>query len=558
MKNPAKTLSLGLLSFLVAGCASIPMGGSVNHYAIQAPSLEATSPSTDAAQGPQPGASQEEIVEGFLAAGRGEADNFRVARQYLTSSMADSWRPDDRTLVYSSDPQVLVQEDGSVAVIISTAAEINKAGIATSYPAGTEETLGFQLVQVDGEWRIQSAPQGLLLDRDEMSSTFSSYTLYFYDPSFTYLVPDVRWLANRGATATSLVRLTLEGPAPYLQGAVSEAVPFGLSLTRNSVPVENGLAVIDISAEGGRELSQLDVDRVDAQMRAVLKRVTGIEGIELRAEDRRLIPEDVPNYIEPIADPELPQTVVGIREGELVVRENLDSGAESEVVQVPSGVSFPALSYSHDSMAVLSVDRRQLGLVHDGELSWVYAGQGLTRPSFDQFSWLWTADQRGQVKVVRSDSGSADPEVLSVEAGWLEGVEVTDLSISRDGTRAVIAGQSAQGSFVWVAGVIRGEKDYVPERLGKPVRVASGAAKMADWIGDDRVLVGNSENGQVSIVSLSGERDELARLEGLVALKAGLGEHEILAVDSTGVTYRWSGRDWVPLDGELASLNYSG
>jgi len=47
--------------------------------------------------GPSEGATQEEILAGFFAAGAAAQNNYRIARSYLTDDIADIWNP------YASD-----------------------------------------------------------------------------------------------------------------------------------------------------------------------------------------------------------------------------------------------------------------------------------------------------------------------------------------------------------------------------------------------------------------------------------------------------------------------
>ena len=92
-------VALGTVIVLAAcaACTSIPTSGPV-----QEGDAEVTEPSEIdvLAEGPQPGDTPAEIVDGFLAAGAaGSTDNFVTAREYLAGEAKTSWDPSAGVLV---------------------------------------------------------------------------------------------------------------------------------------------------------------------------------------------------------------------------------------------------------------------------------------------------------------------------------------------------------------------------------------------------------------------------------------------------------------------------
>lgn len=83
----------------VAGCATIPTHGPVGKSDPLAPRSNTVNINFEQFA-PVEGASQESIVRGFIESGTGLSDDFQVAREYLSSGLAQSWAPDKRTLVY--------------------------------------------------------------------------------------------------------------------------------------------------------------------------------------------------------------------------------------------------------------------------------------------------------------------------------------------------------------------------------------------------------------------------------------------------------------------------
>ncbi|MDQ6740367.1 MAG: hypothetical protein M3021_08385, partial [Actinomycetota bacterium] len=190
-----------------AGCAVIPSSGAVGK---SDPVAGRSNPiNIDFRQNaPVQGASPTSIIEGFIAAGTGVTDDFQVARQYLAHKISGTWRADARTLVYKETFKVVsTGTDSDFKIDFSTESMVDANGILTPAQAGAVETVKFGLVKEDGEWRINSVPDGIMLQSANFATLYSPYSLYFYDPSFANAVPDIRWLAGKATTrATSIVR----------------------------------------------------------------------------------------------------------------------------------------------------------------------------------------------------------------------------------------------------------------------------------------------------------------------------------------------------------------
>ena len=88
-------LSMGVVGSLVlGGCASIPTSGPV--HVAEPPTLATTDEAEPEFAAPAPGASPEQIVTDFLAAGQGAAEDYAAARRYLAPELADSGTRDSR------------------------------------------------------------------------------------------------------------------------------------------------------------------------------------------------------------------------------------------------------------------------------------------------------------------------------------------------------------------------------------------------------------------------------------------------------------------------------
>lgn len=555
-RRRALSLALSSVALAAAGCAAIPTRGEVNHYA-DPRSGSALPVGESEPEGPQPGASPREIIEGFIHAGSGVTGDYSVARQFLTGELAQSWAPDAQTLVYNT--VVTVEESGAqdFKVLVPAITRIDSRGLATSYPEAQQLELDFSLQEVEGEWRISRAPNGTVLTREEFSGVFNPFTLYYYDPTFSYAVPDIRWFAERATVATSMVRVLVEGPAPYLSGAVVSAVPRGAGLAQNSVPVENEVARVQLDGSALGAATALELERLRTQLTQTLSTLATVKTVELTVNGQVLAPQGLANYREPVVRAEVSEHVVGLDGNRLVVRPAL--AEESGQVEIytagsASGLRSPAMNYTRSFAAL--VDDAGVSLVSAAGRQILVEGAEMLAPSFDAQNWLWVADASGRVRVVLA--GQADAEAQEVDAGWLEGSQMASLTVARDGCRVLVVTGSGTGSSVWVSAVRRAE-DGTPLELMEPVQLGAGLSPSgAEWISDTELIVWDREDGSVELLALSGENSSYRPLPGVLKVVAGSSLEQALAVTQDGGIFRALGGGWSRVETSLTDVNYSG
>lgn len=563
MPSLSRRAALGLAASstlaALAGCAAIPTDGEVNHYADPRSTGRADS-SRNAPEGPRAGASPTEIIDGFLHAGVGTADDYTVARSYLTQDLAQSWRPDGRTLVYESSYSTESLGQNTFVVTVPTSTLIDGRGLATSFTAVTETPVEFSLQQEEGEWRISAAPDGTVLSRSEFSDIFNPFTLYFYDPTFSYAVPDIRWFAERSTVATSLVRVLLEGPAPYLEGAVVTAVPTDTQLSRNSVPIENGTA--DVELTGGTALtgaSALETERLRTQIFQTLSGLAIVTDLQLRINDQVVPQQSLENYTEPAVNPEVAPNIVGIENNRLVSRSSLaDTVSQQTVVETSPmvGIAQPAMNYTRNYFAYANDALNEVWVASGAEVQSVYRGSQLLPPSFGHQNWLWLAEADGSMSVF--PAGQQDGQLQTVNT-WLAGESLHSLDISRDGCRALVVTSLAGGNYAaWVTAVQR-SNDGRPLELLEPVRLASGInPRGATWVSDIEVFLWNDETTQTELVSLTGQSAQYDSLPGIRRIVTGNGIDQAVAMTQDGSLYIVAGQSWTPIENSLDEVNYSG
>src|SRR5690606_24623128 len=132
--------------------------------------------------------------------------------------------------------------------VFATRAGLDEFGSYNANPLETQ-VLSYSFVQENGEWRISSAPAGIVLAESTFRTIFSQHSLYFYDLTLTRLVPDQRWFPG-GSTGTRIVTALLGGVPEWLEGAVVSQFPEGTALAPGTtVTIDASVAHVDLTAE---------------------------------------------------------------------------------------------------------------------------------------------------------------------------------------------------------------------------------------------------------------------------------------------------------------------
>ncbi|SDT43492.1 Sporulation and spore germination [Pseudarthrobacter equi] len=545
---------LALLVVVLAGCARIPISGPVGK------SSEGSAGNLNAPvflpAAPQPGASPETIIDYFYRAGSGYEDDYAVARQYLTQASSVSWKPDQRALVYRDARVVATGTENVYNYELDVAYTVDADGITTQSPEGTVERIPVTVTQVDGEWRISAIPDGTAIAEETFKVIYGAYPIYFYDPTFTYAVPDVRWFI-RNKTVKAMTSALLAGPAPYLRGAVASAFPSGIKLARESVPVVSGAAQVDLTAKELTETSPEDRLRMQMQLTLTFRSQPDVVNVELRANQDLVRVEDNGSVLPPVQDKSAPSRQIAVSGNELVRYENNRISPLPDMQPVSAlDPRFPAESPVSQTAAFLNESRTTLYSINPGQPARALTTRStLSRPSFSLNDWVWSAGPGGngatEVVAFRPTGvaeGASVPSVTLAPA-WLAGRSVKEFRVSREGVRALVISEQNGKTRVQVAGIIRGG-DGTPRELTQPTTLATDSnPDQGAWVNDSTVVVmkgAAAANVTPELLSLtSGQPQQLAPWPGLVALSAGNGQEEIYGQSSEGIFQRL-GNGWSP------------
>ena len=177
----------------VAGCVGMPSNGPAQQFS--------ASPQSSAQDGnligsvplgPQPGDDPAVIVQGFLTAAA-SFPLYGAAEEYLTSSAVKSWKPGFAVTVFSklngpnvdptpkaspsSGPQAKVEVSGTVQAMFNGSGQY----VSALDPGPASADYQFDLVKVDGQWRIDNPPNYRMLLVDDFPYFYKAQDLYFID-----------------------------------------------------------------------------------------------------------------------------------------------------------------------------------------------------------------------------------------------------------------------------------------------------------------------------------------------------------------------------------------
>ncbi|WP_382307384.1 LpqB family beta-propeller domain-containing protein [Herbiconiux sp. UC225_62] len=520
---------VGVLLFAgLAACSGIPRSGPV-----QAGDAIGTDDDIDViflAADPVKGASQQDILNGFILAAKSPQDDYQIARRYLTKSAADSWKPNEGAIVDTGPRPITTVSDTELQMNVTPVAGVNSNGAYTESTSSAPLPLSFGFTQVDGEWRINALADGIVIEDLFFDQVFSSHALYFYDPTFTYLVPDLRWFPTSTAVGTRVVKALLAGPSTWLgDGAVVTAFPDGTSTT--SVVTTGGQTQVELSSNV-LQADANDLARMQYQLRTSLSDLASASNVTISV-DQNIVPIPGSNVTPPDSAPRVDSRALVLRDGafgyvagaSVAPISGISDGVES---LQPQSVAYSATSET----AAVKAGNGQVYAVRGGDAPAVLDQRGgLIDPAVDPFGFVWTVPAAAPTSVTVYGS---DDSGVTLPTSWDGASGITSLEISRDGTRA-LAFLSVDGlPKLVVAAVIRNQSG-VPQRLGQPVELSTGQGAPVDatWVdqltvasvtalpsGEDRavaqVLGGRSSSlgAPVGAVSIAGGND----LDGLRVL----------------------------------------
>jgi len=522
--RPVRGLLVALAAALAAtGCVSMPTGGPVASYPVtQGPGAQ-NQPYVQIVPNP-PGANwkPEQIVQGFLTASASFGSD--VALDYLTPQERKTWNPLWSAIVYKDGPKVtggpaaVPGAKGTVTVRISGKEQAYLQGygsysvpLASAPDQSPDAEQTFQLVQVNKQWRISSAPQQLLLTSDSFNSDYQLRYLYFLDPSGRYLVPDPVYVPLRATSAdlmNGLVSDLISPPQDWLSGgATKTALPRGTKIS--SVGPDGVTAVVNLTGAAIAKADGATMRQVSAQLLWTLtfnaqsgSGGQSVQSVEVEVNGKPWTPSGQGNPVQRPSQAVLsaptgayPAFYYVDSDGYLTSRAGL-AGQPSRIRQIGTGFTQLAVSPDGRYLAALRGGTLYTGLVASGALD--KRGTGYLSVSWDPDDDLW-ASAGSQVVMFRNASGSSRPlaQQLAVEVNSPGARNLTipfgQLRVAPDGVRVAIV--YGGGNGVLTFGAISGQRGASPQIMLSQVELTPPG---------DTAFTGLSWYGPTNVITLAG------------------------------------------------------
>ncbi len=546
--------SLAMLLAFTSACAQLPKGGEIKTGPNVESGLETDylyySPSS-----PAEGATQEEILLGFMNAGTGPQNDYAVARTYLAKEFNADWKPNSEVLVQDGKPTITLSDNDSATVVVPISATINERGQYQAAPAGTTRSIQITFTKEGGNWRINNAPNLTMVIRPVFDVVFKAYAVYFFDNQQKHLVPDVRWFPSRASTSTRLVNALLGGPSEWLQPAVRTSIPSGTRLTLSSVTVADGVASVDLSSRALRA-SAINRKLMQVQIRETLLQLSSVYSVQVTIERGVL---ESANWGYSTSQIQI-STPVALLSDELVhlgVSQTSPLDMGKEFVDKVDATTFG-----------LNVDEKLLAL---GSPTGVYltylnrpseapqlltSGSEYLAPIVDVDGYTWVVPKDGKRPLMVFDSQGRRISFLS---GWLAGSQRLSLSISSEGSRLLVVSGTSAKSKVQVAAIVRNENGD-PMSLGTAFEpIATSNAYSATWLDNIRIGLLESQASQYMqpmVTMIGGDSRSLPTFTSGSTI-VGSGQASLIYIlDSYGVMYQFRGSSWVKVRDGVKALRF--
>lgn len=531
---------------LLSGCVAIPTGGPVQTAQLDTDPEEV--PNVALPDGPVSGQSPVELVQGFVRAGRAPQNGYSVAELFLTPDA--EWSGTERVLVTSSAILPVAVDDDTVSLTVTVVGEVDARGVYTAR-SPQAQTLSYDFETVDGEYRISRADPGTVLSRNGFQDAFEPYPLYFYDQTFQYLIPDLRWFPQIPRTVPDrIVSELLAGPAAWLAAPVAiSAFPSGTTgqavYDAPRVEVE-----LDAAVRAEQPITQRRmIDQIEQSLFAGLGR--NITGVDISAGGLALAPAPAS---EPAPEQRYRvQELFGGLEGSL-------GTLGSEGVTPLTGIGGRADEFQPRA-ASLSRDRRSVAVLGPAGVvlvdaaaapALVDARAGLVAPSLDVYGFAWTvpADDPGGLVATAAD-GVQHPVALPLDG------RVVSIDVSRDGARLLVALDTPSGPRLVLLGIQR-DADLVPTGYGPTfdLPVTEGILD-ATWVDATSVavLLAGDDAAEVEVHPVGGPVRSLGAITGGVQVVGGADVDSLRVLTSDGVVHRpVSAGGWLALETRASFL----
>ncbi|TSD97342.1 MtrAB system accessory protein LpqB [Skermania sp. ID1734] len=517
---------LAAIVLTVTGCASLP--DTSTPEAIGTIAREPVSPTVPK---PTPGREPDLLLRDFFKASTDPSDHHAAARQFLTPDASKAWDDAASATIVDKVDVLPDSRTSDQATYVVRANRVGQLAPGGDYQAeeGNFETK-ISLRRVNGEWRVDQVPPGVIMDRPQFLNTYQRKSLYFLDPTGTTTVADPRWIsASQDQLAAQLIDMLMRGPKDRIKMAVRTQFSPGITLAGPITKADGRTSSVGVGL-GGIRIDFNGVDGMDKHNRELLAAQViwtlasaEISGPYVLEADGKPLNENLANgwttadvnTLNPIANAGTNVPLHAVRDGGLV---KVDAGAVTPVPGYFGAVhNLQSAALSRDGSfiaAVADTGRKPPDAARalmmgsaDGSAFPVADGNTITRPTWaadDGSAWA-VIDGTNVISAVRDrQTGQVSLTTVNADAINALGGPITELRLSRDGVRVALI----VGGKVYVAIVVTGSDGKVSLVNPRPVAIGLGSpAQSLDWITGETLVVARSASDiPVVMITVDGSR----------------------------------------------------
>ena len=512
-KNVTKGISVAvaMLTLLaLTACSGIPRSSGVNQGSAVVPVED------DAIEflpsGPVRNGSIEEILRGFVEASSSPVSDYAIARQFLTPEFATQWDATTAVNVDAGLRTVTQTGDNTGELVYTQNALVDSQGNYSDVNPTQSVTNSYTFEQIDGQWRISSAPNGVVMDRFTFDQVYQAHPLYFFDSTNSMLVPDVRYFPAGASASTRITKALLAGPSAWLSanGATHTAFPAGTALVADTVPVSRGTATVDLNS-AALSVDPTIIRQMKQQLSASLQSVDNITSVTMLV-DGATLNNAISNSIDSVLPKPVDSRPLVLTADTFGYWTGSSIDISSQLAPTMLAQQPTAITTANGIVLAAILTAQGASFVRNGNAQLVDSRSGLIAPALESFGYLWSvpAAQPNKLVVIATDG-----KQIPLEVPWTNADSILSLSISRDGTR-VLALLETNGSYqLVVSALVRGEKS-LPVQLGAPgsLSLAAGTPIASAWVDSTTVVSVSTDGGSSNVRTqvIGGQSEDLAKI----------------------------------------------
>ena len=547
---------VAITALALTGCAKLPTDSEVKVGSDIQSGLTADylyySPS-----GPDEAATQQEIINGFINAATGPQNDYQVAREYLSRDLAAKWNPSAELLVGDSRPVIEVFGSTEATVTFQAVARVDELGRYQELAPSISRILKYSMIEEDGQWRINQAPDSIVLVRPVFEVLFRSYSLYFYDNQDRYLVPDSRWFATRISTGTRLVSALLAGPDYWLTDAVNSAFPTGTQLALDSVTVDAGTAIVDLDASVN-STTVAQRQRMLVQLTSTLTQLPNVFSVQIKIDG---VLQNIVNLPYQVSLAKNPDPIVLTSDG----FRQLSTSAVPMKRASEAAKDWQATEFGINNQQTLLALTGPQGIAvtrltgANSELTAIDYRGDLLAPVIDPQGLIWCQGASADSPLTAYDS--TGKQVFST-LGWLSQANHVAFSISREGSRVAFL-LNYEGQFrLYVAAIVRDEKGN-PVAISVPVRMAKSEllTGSVSWIDETTVASISQSSGSITspvYLQVGGQVKKLAPVPSAQSVVSSGIAAASYALDSKQELRILRSLTWINIARDILAIHFAG